>query len=134
MGISINSIGKCGLIVIVLVLTSGFQSKLIMSQEPDLMGQWEWVYTKGEEKGEAYHVTPESMNMKIRYIIRDVNLEILINEVKNEEYDYQISGDTLRFGQEEVLFRFSEKKDSLLFSNVHCCEDVYVKAFYRTNR
>lgn len=96
-----------------------------------LTGKWDWVYTKGNENGEKYHVTTESLGMSISYIFEKKNVKIFINNNLNEEYRFESIGDTLLYGKEKVLFRFSDSRDSLILSNSACCEDVFEKLFTR---
>ena len=96
-----------------------------------LSGQWEWSYTRGNEKGNKYNVTPKSMNMTVQYLFNRDSVSIFINKNLNEKYSYFFSADTLIYGQEKVLFELSSKKDSLFLKNSSCCDDIFEKLFLR---
>lgn len=99
--------------------------------DEQLAGQWHWAYTKGHEKGNAYEVTPKSMDMKLSYVFRGDSVLIFIDGATHEAFSFYRSGDTLRYGQEEVLFSISKGKDSLILRNMDCCDDVFEKAFVK---
>ena len=92
-----------------------------------LDGEWDWAYTRGQENGESYDVSPVNMDLRVKYIFDRGKVIIFVNDEESERYNYYISGDTLRYGKEEVLFQANE--DSLIMSNVYCCNDVFRKAF-----
>ena len=122
-----------------LVLVFLFTGAAVSSQSPkeennlrnSLNGKWEWSYTRGSEKGNIYHVTSESMKMTVQYLFDRDSVSIFINDHLNEKYMYLISGDTLLYGQEKVLFELSSKTDSLLLMNSSCCEDIFEKLFVK---
>ncbi len=119
----------CFLLAGLFLITSGLYSQNNTSSW--ISGEWDWAYTKGEENGEKYHVTPKSMSISVTYHFDSENVQIFINDNLNEAYSYHFMGDTLRYGQEEVLYRFSKNKDSLIMTNVHCCKDIFEKVFVR---
>ncbi|WP_411031745.1 hypothetical protein [Spongiimicrobium sp. 3-5] len=117
-----------------LALTLGFGIPAQNQSDMELIqGKWDWVYTKGKEKGETYNVTPQSMNMSVTYNFVDKDVKIYVNGVDNEMYPFYFSADTLKYGQEVVLYRLSGANDSLILSNSSCCDDVFEKAFVRTD-
>ncbi|WP_190809283.1 hypothetical protein [Flagellimonas sp. S3867] len=95
-----------------------------------LIGNWEWSYTKGNEKGDHYNVTPESMNMAIKYHFDKDSVSIFINNTLNEKYSFYFSGDTLFYGKEKVLFEMPSN-DSLMLRNSSCCDDIFEKLFVK---
>ncbi|MEK6154083.1 hypothetical protein WIW50_12510 [Flavobacteriaceae bacterium 3-367] len=96
-----------------------------------LVGEWQWAYTKGHEQGNTYDVTPKSMNMKLSYVFVKDSVLIFIDGAEHEAFPFSCAGDTLRYGQEEVLLSISKGNDSLFLRNLECCEDVFEKAFVK---
>lgn len=96
-----------------------------------LIGEWNWSYTRGNEKGDAHDVNPNTLNMSVAYIFNKDSVRILVNGAENESFPFHFSGDTLNYGEEKVFFRVSDTKDSLIFRNALCCEDIFEKAFIR---
>ena len=97
------------------------------TQTINLNGEWDWVYTRGHENGESFNVSPQNMNMTVKYIFDRGNVIIFVNDQENERYAYYMDGDTLRYGKEEVLFE--TRSDTLFLRNTECCADVFEKAF-----
>ena len=102
-----------------------------MASVEKVAGNWEWAYTKGNENGEVYHVTPDALNMSIQYNFTKDSVLIFINNSINEVYPYEFSGDTLSYGQEKVIYEVSSSRDSLFLRNSECCDDVFEKLFIK---